>query len=309
MVAGADSLWIAKEQGKMEKARPKRVAITGACGNLGHKLVASCALAPWCDEVVALDIRPWDGASDKILSVVADLADRKDRRWLDALRGVDAIVHFAAQNPYVSASWEDMAASIDMTLNLSGAAQEMNVGRFVFASSNHVMGGYKEESDHMPPGSLTVGLPPRPGTKVKDPDGSESLPYPYALTKLTGERICRERALAANGPLTTVAVRVGWCQPGANRPETLNATGMPGADQSEEMDAEAARDLAWFRNMWLSNRDFSQLFERAICADSGGWPEPAIIVNGMSNNSRMVWDIAQTGRLLGYQPADNVSAA
>ena len=111
-----------------------------------------------------------------------------------------------------------------------------------------------------------------------------------------------------NHSLTTVAVRIGWCQPGDNRPETLNATGMPGAEHSGEMDAEAARDLAWFRNMWLSNRDFAQLFERAICADAGGWPEPAIIVNGMSNNDRMVWDIAQTARLLGYQPVDNVSA-
>jgi nucleoside-diphosphate-sugar epimerase len=292
----------------MEKARPKRVAITGACGNLGRKLVESCVRAPWCDEVVALDIRPWDGASGKVSSVVANLADRKDQRWLEALRGVDAIVHFAAQNPYTDANWEDMAASIDMTLNLSGAAQAMNVGRFVFATSNHVMGGYKEESDRMPPGSLTVDLPPWPGTRVREPDGSETAPHPYAVSKLTGERICRERALGSNGTLTTVAVRIGWCQPGANRPETLNATGMPGAEQSGELDAEAARDLAWFRNMWLSNRDFAQLFERAICADAGGWPEPAIIVNGMSNNDRMVWDIAQTARLLGYQPVDNVSA-
>src|ERR1700709_86053 len=131
----------------METARLKRVAITGACGSLGRKLVESCVRAPWCDEVVALDIRAWDGASDKVTSVVADLADRQDRRWLDALRGVDAIVHFAAQNPYTDANWEDMAASIDMTLNLSGAAQAMNVGRFVFATSNHVLGGYQEESD------------------------------------------------------------------------------------------------------------------------------------------------------------------
>jgi hypothetical protein len=300
---------LAKGEGKMEKVRPKRVAITGACGNLGRKLMESCVRAPWCDEVVALDIRSWDGASEKVSSVIADLADRNDQRWLEALRGVDAIVHFAAQNPYTDASWEDMAASIDMTLNLSGAAQEMNVARFVFATSNHVMGGYKEESDRMPPGSLTVGLPPRPGTKVRDPDGGESLPHPYAVSKLTGERICRERALGSNGRLTTVAVRIGWCQPGENQPETLNATGMPGADQSGEMDAEAARDLAWFRNMWLSNRDFAQLFERAICANPSSWPEPAIIVNGMSNNSRMVWDIAQTERLLGYQPVDNVAAS
>jgi nucleoside-diphosphate-sugar epimerase len=287
----------------------KKVAVTGACGNLGRKLVQTCIAAAWCEEVVGLDIHPWPGSESKVTSVVADLTDRRDRRWVDALRGVDAIIHFAANNPQVSATWEQMVDSVDMTLNLSGAALEMGVGRFIFASSNHVMGGYKEESDRMAPGSLTVDLPPRPGTQVREPDGSLSLPHAYAVTKLTGERICRERALGAEGRLTTISVRIGWCQPGENRPETLNPTGVAGAPVTATMDAEALRDLAWFRNMWLSNQDFSQVFERAVLADASAWPEPGIIVNGMSNNSGMPWDIAQTKRLIGYRPVDDVSAA
>ncbi len=292
----------------MDKNGRKRIAVTGACGNLGRKLVRCCAAAEWCGELVALDLVPMPDAGGKVVPVIADLSDRTDRRWLDAIRGVDAIVHFAARNPYVDATWQDMTASIDMTLNLTGAARDAGVGRFVFASSNHVMGGYKEESLRMAPASLTVQLPPRPGTRVREADGSVSEPHPYALTKLIGERICRERAMGSNGRLSAVAVRIGWCQPGDNRPETLNATGVSGAMSADETDAEAARDLAWFRNMWLSNQDFTHLFERAISADAADWPEPALIVNGMSDNRGMLWDIAPTRDLLDYRPADDVSA-
>jgi NAD+ dependent glucose-6-phosphate dehydrogenase len=58
---------------------------------------------------------------------------------------------------------------------------------------------------------------------------------------------------------------------------------------------------AWLRQMWLSNRDCCQLLERCIAAD------PAIgfaVVNGMSANAGMRWDIEYTRRLLGYEPQD-----
>jgi hypothetical protein len=68
------------------------------------------------------------------------------------------------------------------------------------------------------------------------------------------------------------------------------------------------RDLRWFRNMWLSNRDFVALFERAVLADAAAWPRPGIVVNGMSANAGMPWDIETTGALLGYHPLDDVWA-
>ena len=46
---------------------------------------------------------------------------------------------------------------------------------------------------------------------------------------MVGERICRALGGLAEGSTTFVSVRVGWCQPGRNLPETLNATGDPGA--------------------------------------------------------------------------------
>jgi hypothetical protein len=56
--------------------------------------------------------------------------------------------------------------------------------------------------------------------------------------------------------------------------------------------------------MWLSNRDYCQLMEKCILAP------PSLrfaIVNGMSANASMPWDIEHTKKLLGYQPQDDVT--
>ena len=105
-----------------------------------------------------------------------------------------------------------------------------------------------------------------------------------------------------------MATRIGWCQPGDNLPETINLAGTPGAAAEPPRDASEARDLRWFRNMWLSNRDFLDLFERALLADPAGWPAPGIVVNGMSANRDMGWDIETTRRLIGYRPQDDLWA-
>ncbi len=58
--------------------------------------------------------------------------------------GVDAAVHFAAQNPYSNAPWNGACMSLGMTPALLAAASRAGVQRVVFASSNHVMGQYKD---------------------------------------------------------------------------------------------------------------------------------------------------------------------
>jgi hypothetical protein len=46
--------------------------------------------------------------------------------------------------------------------------------------------------------------------------------------------------------------------------------------------------------------------ERGIEADLGA--VPFVVVNGMSNNTGMRWDIEYTKQLLGYAPQDDVMA-
>ena len=201
-----------------------RIAITGGNGNLARKLIAGLGAEPWCEALVALDrrfdpIEPPVHAS--LACIEADLRDGGDRRWRDAIASVDAVIHLAAQNPYPEADWTDSALSFDMTALLATAASGSGVRRFVFATSNHVMGGYKETDIAVTPGALTEALPPLPGTRWRH-DGGSSDSTPYAVAKLMGERLCC--ALAARDGMTAVALRIGWCQPGENHPATISGS-------------------------------------------------------------------------------------
>jgi nucleoside-diphosphate-sugar epimerase len=243
----------------------RSIPVTGAGGNLGRKLIDGIIGQDWCKRIVALDRAIPPAASegpDKVQWVEGDLAGAASSDLRDAFAGVDAVVHFAAQNPYPDAPWIDACASFDMTLNMLAAAQA-NARRVVFASSNYVMGQYKDAplADSLAPGGLTTSLPPGPGTRWFN--GREVVQgVAYAASKLMGERACLAKARRSGGILTSVCVRIGLCQPGENRPQTLNTSGLPGQEGAIGPDSE--RDLRWFRNMWLSSRDFVAVFKRAL---------------------------------------------
>lgn len=279
------------------------VVITGASGNLGGKLTAHLQTMSWCSAITGIDPKPI--ASDgKFRAVAADLRDPMDRSWIDPVEAADAVVHFAAQSPAPDSNWTEAAQSLDMTLNLLEHVGHKPC-RFVFASSNHVMGGYKDEP--LPHGELlTWDTPPRPGTRYFD--GYEyRTPTAYGASKLMGERAVAARCAAS--ALTGVNVRIGWVQPGENRPQTIDLRGAgrrigPTLPDQQEMD----RGLAWFRGMWLSNRDFAALMEKALIAPTDAWPSRAILVNGMSRNTGTVWNLDNGRNWLGYEPADDIAA-
>jgi nucleoside-diphosphate-sugar epimerase len=291
----------------------RTVAVTGALGNLGTKLLRHLSTQGSFTRLVGIDVQPpnpaWQAELPQVTYVQADLADWQDTRWRMALAGVDAVVHFAAQNPFPDVGWYDAALSFDMTINLLGASPDAGVKRFIFATSNHVMGRYKDDPlwEAVGPGGLRPDLPPGTGTiwhsGVRWLNSSI-----YGASKLFGERACRSAA----GQMTVAAIRIGWCQPGDNLPTTLSAAGAPDEAHnpaSAEVDpAILARADRWFREMWLSNRDFVHLFERAIVADGRVWPHGFILVNGMSNNRGMRWSLDETRHWLGYAPLDDVYA-
>ena len=282
------------------------VAITGTNGNLGRKLIQAFTPQDWCGEILGIDI-DFSGEpirSDKFRPVEADLVDRHDRRWQEAIEKADAVVHLAARNPYPDATWEESAASFDMTINVVEACTRGKPRRLVFATSNHVMGRYKDRPEGSIPRSLKPDTPPQTGTIWRSA-GQRFESTAYAVAKLMGERLCVLRA--SPEALTAVAIRIGWCQPGENLPATISPTGKP-IDGTEMWDEEGLRDLRWFRDMWLSNRDFTGIVQAAILADASGWPAPGIVVNAMSANRDMPWDLEPTIRYLGYQPQDDVGS-
>lgn len=248
---------------------PKHILITGAAGNLGFKLAR--ALTGRC-ELTLLDRAESAGVHSVDLS-------RWDAHWPALFRGVDAVVHLAG-NPVAYHDWPELVGpNIDAMLNMFEAAARERVKRVVFASSNHVMGGYQE----IPGISITESLPPRPGLRYFA-DGAERFSGAYAASKLIGERTSRHFAEARG--LEVIAVRIGWVWRGQNEPSQLPA---------ERGD--------WFRNMWLSDRDFVHLMERCL---SAAMPMPFVIINGMSANTGMRWDLKMARDLFDYQPQDDV---
>jgi uronate dehydrogenase len=249
------------------------VMITGVAGNLGGKLRRHLE-GRW-----PLRLLDRDPGGDPAI-VQADLALRG--AWVEQFRGVSTVFHLAA-DPTAAQSWPNVIApNIDATIHVFTAAIQHGVRRIVYASSNHVMGGYKDRDE---PFLLTTDLPPLPGARyVVEGEARDSTPY--AATKLFGERL--GKALADTHGIAFIAVRLGWCRTGDNLPQTI----------------PASRE-AWFRLMWLSNRDYAQLMERCLEAPL---EENFVIVHGMSANTGMRWDLEATHRLIGYAPVDDVTA-
>ena len=236
---------------------PRTVLITGAGGNIGRKLRAA-----WTDtyDLVSLD-READPHDPDLIA--ADLSVF-DEEWIAHFHGVDTVIHLAA-NPSHLAIWEELEGpNLDALCNVFHASALAGVERLIFASSNHAMGGYQDLGD-MP---ISEALPPLP-------DG------PYGAAKYMGERLGRSLARAFD--ITFIALRLGWVQPGANRPDTLPDD--------------------WSRGLWLSDADMVRLFECAVESELGD--RLFVVVNGMSRNRNTRWDLAAASDLLGFTPEDD----
>ncbi len=249
-----------EEFGDEEFEGPRTVLITGASGNIGRKLRAAWG---WVYDLVLIDVAPGPGDSEVIAVDLGELDDD----WIAHFHGVDTVIHLAG-NPNEFSPWEELEKpNLDVLSNVFHASALAGVERLIFASSNHAMGGYRELGD-MP---ITVDLPPRPDS-------------PYGATKLMGERLGRSLARAFD--ITFIALRLGWIQHGANRPETL-------PDE-------------WARAMWLSNDDLVRLFECAVEAELED--RSCQVANGMSNTRGMRWDLSEASEWLGYSPEDDADA-
>jgi uronate dehydrogenase len=117
-----------------------RLLLTGAAGGLGKVLRQS--LRPYASILRVSDIAemaPATGAYEEVQ--VCDLADKAAVHQL--VEGVDAILHFGGVS--VERSFEEiLGANICGVFHIYEAARRHGVKRVVFASSNHVIGFYKQ---------------------------------------------------------------------------------------------------------------------------------------------------------------------
>ena len=144
-----------------------RLLLTGAAGGLGtalrERLKANCDVLRLSDKNAFGDALPGEEIA------LADLADAAAVHA--AVAGCDAIVHLGGIS--VEAPFEAiLQANILGVYHLYEAARQHGVKRVVFASSNHVVGFYKQSE------TITADHPPRPDSF-------------YGLSKAYGEDLSR----------------------------------------------------------------------------------------------------------------------
>jgi NAD+ dependent glucose-6-phosphate dehydrogenase len=196
-------------------ANKKTVLITGATGNLGTKLRRHLEGRY---ELRLMDIDP---RGDETV-VPADLSEWNEE-WVEKFQDVNVVIHLAA-DPMAHQTWPNLIGpNLDAVANVYQAAALGGVDRVIYASSNHVLGGYQ----HVPePARLTTDIPPRPGTQyVVGGEARDSTPY--GSLKLFGERL--GKSVADSIGLSVIAVRIGWvsCPPWSGC--ALKAQALPSA--------------------------------------------------------------------------------
>jgi len=209
---------------------PRHVLLTGAAGMLGRVLTAPLAAA--CARLTLSDLAgPLAQIESPLRRVPCDLADGAAVHAL--LEGVDAVVHLggvAVEGPFEPI----LQANIRGLHHLYEAARRQGTRRIVFASSNHVTGGYEQ------------GRPTRPEDPPR-PDGN------YGLSKLFGEGIAS--LYADRHGVQTVALRIGTATPDDRPPDRRAlATWLSHADLSRlVMAALTAPEVGFLVAYGISN--------------------------------------------------------
>jgi nucleoside-diphosphate-sugar epimerase len=241
------------------------VLVTGASGLIGGLTIAQLGDRY---EFSGISRRP----VDSIPHTRADIADIAALR--DACRGMDMVLHLAAETQEYD-DWDKvLSITIGGTLNVFRAAQEAGVRRVVFMSTGSTMCGYewfegspygmlaRNEIDRLPPGArmITHTDPPRPDSF-------------YGVGKLFGENT--GRLFSDRYGMSVLCIRLGAVLPD-DRPALIRH--FPG---------------------YLSQADAVQMIDRCLSA-------PADLMYGIfdaiSENSRRWRDTDPAKAVLGWCP-------
>jgi nucleoside-diphosphate-sugar epimerase len=203
----------------------KTVLITGATGIIGRVL---CLQLNKQFEVYSGVRRQVDDLPRPVLCPLDDFS-----AILQAMQGIDAVIHLAAQ------AWGDdihthlIPNNITGCYNIFEAARQARVKRVIFASTHHVVGLYLKEGT-----VVNEEVPVRPDNL-------------YAVTKVFGEALAR--FYAEQHGLSVISARIGWYL----TPEEF-------VDVRPDW-----RDWAW--TLWLSPRDMEQFMTRCLEVENIGY--------------------------------------
>jgi len=212
--------------------------------------------------------RPADHPYGGYDTVVGDVTE------FDAIRpafdGQDAVVHLAGITD--EAPWSDvLEANVVGAYNVYEAACRAGVESVVFASTNHVVGGYEEEF-------APEIYRPRSGVVIDHTDPVRPDSY-YGVSNAFGEALGRFYVENREAPARCYALRIG----------------------NVSFEAEDYAESDRMKAIWQSRRDFAHqvdccLQDRSVAFD---------VFYGVSDNDRRWFDIEHARARIGYTPRDN----
>tara|TARA_Y100001960_G_C14762219_1_gene874785 strand:- start:233 stop:1129 length:897 start_codon:yes stop_codon:yes gene_type:complete len=245
----------------------KKVLVTGLAGKIGG--IIRCNLSGKYS-LSGLDLEGVPGFP----TTTGNLSNLDE--ILPAFKGIDTVVHLAA-DPNHQGGWEtNLENNIIGTRNVYEAARISGVKRIIFASSNHTLGFYPLKDNpykQIYDGDFeAIRQPIKPlTTDLIRPDGY------YGVSKAFGESL--GSYFHDEYGISVICMRIGWVM------EPDDPTFAPSA-----------------LSLWMSHKDTVRLIDSCIDA-----PEAVgfAIVYGMSDNTYGIWDMEDGRKIVGYEPNDD----
>ena len=245
----------------------KKVLVTGIAGKIGG-IIRSNLSGKYSLSGLDLEGVPGFPTTTGNLSNLDEI--------LPAFKGIDTVVHLAA-DPNHQGGWEtNLENNIIGTRNVYEAARISGVKRIIFASSNHALGFYPLKDNpykQIYDGDFeAIRQPIKPlTTDLIRPDGY------YGVSKAFGESL--GSYFHDEYGISVICMRIGWVM------EPDDPTFAPSA-----------------LSLWMSHKDTVRLIDSCIDApESVGFA----IVYGMSDNTYGIWDMEDGRKIVGYEPNDD----
>lgn len=260
---------------EMNRRAKGRALVTGAAGFVGSHLALQAAENGY--DVIAVDsLTPYydtrlkkEGAEALLDSGIEFVeADLRELSLPELLSEVDVIFHQAGQ-PGVRSSWANgfddyIDANVKLTQQLLEASREVDLRRFVYASSSSVYG----HSQTYP---------------VKEDDPTRPF-SPYGVTKLAAEHLCS--LYAANWGLPTVSLRYFTVYGPRQRPDMAFHRLIDAVLRSEPFplmgDGNQVRDFTYVNDVVKANLLAA---ERDL--------EPGRVFNIAGGSTTTLWEVIQ----------------